>query len=714
MAYIIKKIWTPELTEVTDRLKRLNTSALVQSDGVVFKLDKSMLERLDGSARTLAEIRERSYGRPVYSIWYERERGYQVGNIGGGVVSEIRDVELVRSIRESDLREIIARSGNGCVLSAPHGTHFITPSGKHTTTFLRLADALYSYDSLDRVSFWLQEHFECIGGVILDVWPLASIVLKTQQLLDKFVPFECFREHIANNATMAEKVLKKLARRMSSKPTILYLVGISSTGTFLRLAKNLHNELGIIHSCRFLSVFGFNNTPPEVPCLVRLESDLEWYDANEGCKWCKDPSLRSTYRIDPKYYYPRKYQEQSLSVSKKLLCQENDIPTKSYEFLLKYGETPGVLKFHKDDPNDDVANLLGHPRFVKELSAACDNIEKPRGPPGIIICPPHPAGDAIVEELSRRWPNAKKPVRKHSLFDVTERELGDIRNSAHVLVVDDVAITGTRLTQYLRAFREQIITSEDTKQITFFPLLLRMDSEAAKRRLMDGFSNHVGMNIAFTCLYELVIPNWSIRPECPWCDEQRILDLRAPVEFDDPPWASARRAALANHGVGISEEPLMFEPFAKPPTVGQGSPLAPEGTTAKAMLFIVSHVLQLMRSNQKEPLGSDDFLHRFVLFWSGSGKDKHDLVNRFQEPMIQSAFLRATKPGEWSRTTDEIGMANAATKLEQGQSDALIGELILFLLRRNSSVPVPNKVVQRALRAHKDQTVKALLRVRNQ
>lgn len=724
MVPIIKKIWSDEITELTDRLKRIISSDRANAKYFVFKCSQTLLENIKADDRAVGEIVDRSQGKPAYTLhFHTSSNDYVLHQISKNSIRVIKNNELLEEIRSYDLKEVIDSTNGDCFIDAPDNAHFVTPSGKHTTRFLRLSNALYSYNALDRISFWLQLYVARSSAVIIDTWPLSSIILRALQLLNSNIPFDCFPEHVKSNDIAAVSMLNKFARRIKDDGPVLVLVGISSSGEFFKAMPELFERSNISNSLHQLSIYGFRNTPDNVNLMSRLDIDIVWYEQAD-CNYCISDDRKTCYQIDSKYYYPRKYEEKPIRFAKHLLQDEDrSNKSKASAFIHKYGKKQGVLLVHKDDPNDgvtprhhafyiDVPILLSLDYFIEELNAVTHSIEKKSGMPDIVISPPHDAARLIQSHLRTRWPNTAF-LLCHNLRMISKGDLEQFNNAKHICFVDDVFISGSRIEGYLRGLREELGSQSipGLRVVSWFPLILRPPRDTDVVRIKDSLSGHEShwKNVLYY-VHKVILPDWSSAGECPWCEEARVLDRFIGPLWDEPRWYKERNLHLKNVAQGIGVNPIFVEPFSEHKTLGAGSALGDEGLNEMQILFLLANGLQKLRYGSKPSLGKDDLLYRYVLFWETHPEDeKSGTFNRYSEPLIQSCFLRAVKLEEWSRTIWRNDSTILQKKIDAGNCNELIGETILFYLRHGGNWKMTKSNVDKAISIFNDEAVALLM-----
>lgn len=722
MAILIKKIWGDEITELTDRIKRIKSTDKLSSKYFVFKCSIELSKKLKIDFRSRKEIIERLLDKPVFLLQFDKLKNTHILLlVTKDNVTIYINAEILNEIRYADLCEVIYNTQGDCLHNAPNDFHFITPSGKHTTRFLRLTDAIYSYNALDRISFWLLPLVANSSAVLIDTWSLSAIITHTLHRLGLDLPFDCFHEHINKRETGALVVLNKLSRRITSNNPVLVIVGLSSSGSFFRALPSVLKKSSIPNELKTLSIYGFKNTPSDVDLLARLNIEIEWFSESE-CIYCLSENQKTTYQIDRKYYYPRIYSEKPVRFTTLLLSDESNAESSSVVFIKKYGSIPGVLVVHKDDQNDgmtprhhafdiNVSRLIQEEKFRKELFSTISKIERRANVPKIVVSPPHKAAKDIISVIQMRWPEATY-IHSTDLSDLSDIDKNFFKEATHICFIDDGLISGSRIEVYLRNLRENFDFNYlgKLKNVSWFPLILRPPSEAVIKSLKDSLSGHSQWNNGLYFIYKVFLPDWSGVNECPWCIEKEILDKFVGPLWADPIWYKKRRDLLNQSNKGITQNSLFVEPFSEHKTLGAGSPLADVGFLEMQLLFLITTGLQVLRNRKSETLGKDDLLYKYSLFWQKSHLDPQcGTFERFSEPLIQSCFLRAVKMNEWAREILSVENDFLEKKIKSGKSNELIGEFLLFYLRLNQKAIIQESTVNKIRAIADDEAISNLL-----
>lgn len=718
---IIKKIWTPHVADLIDRLKRIDSGAQISAPYFVFKVSDKLRAHLAKDENSRSQVVSRYPDKTVYILEYDKAIAkHKIHVVQQGKLKVSADEKLLKDIREFDLLEVIYRTSGDCIIDAPDGTHFITPSEKHTKRFLRLADALHSYDALDRISYWLQAEMNGVAGIVIDTWSLASIILGSQLLLGEGgrAPFDCFRRHIKNDEVEAEKVLSKLANRMVGDGPLLCLVSVSSSGSFFNAFENLVKNSAIRNPTKVLSLYKLRDTPQKIEALATLDFPLDWFNEPD-CTYCAGGET-TIYQIDPKFYYPRQHQEEPIKFSKSLLQDDSKKKkSRASRFIHGYGKLPGVLRVHRDDPNDginprhhafyiDVATLLKHDAFKQEVCSALKEVKSADGEAVVVVTPPHKAG-GLLANIASNFLGAKY-ISHQNLRNLPAEDKELIRSAYHLIFLDDVLITGTRITRYLTALREEFSRDElrSLKTVTWSPIIAR-PSHRKKIDSIEGCLREHPWKNKLTYLYETVLPEWVGDKSCPWCQEAAVFEKEVQVLFEEPSWYQERRDNLIyGKEDGLSENPLLLLPGAERKNVGSGSPIADEGSNEMQVLFLLATALQNLRNDSQNPLGPSLF-RSCVLSMFGEGNDM-DVFQRYSEALFQAAFLRTVKKEEWDRHVKSKGVEHLANLISGGSPNGvLLGESILFLHRLTFARALPDGFKKALKDLEHDEAVKQLV-----
>lgn len=708
---VIKKIWSDSPVELIDKLKRTKSSVLNSASYIVFKASDSLVTTIRSDQSHRLQILDRSAGLDVYLLCFDKGlKGHVLYRVIQSGLESRADKGLLEEVRSEDLSQVIQATSGDCIIEAPPGVHFVTPSNKHTVRFLRLADALHSYNALDRISYWLQPAMIEAGAVLVDSWSLSSIVLRCQQLLGIDIPFDAFRQHIAKDERGALETIKKLESKITTPGDILVLISISSSGMFAERVRSLIDASNISNKAVFLSLYKIKTAPQTVSSLSELDIEMPWQEEVD-CAYCHGEDRRSIHLIDPKFYYPREYKEETINFAARLVC-DTDGRSETARFIDRFGAEEGVLRVHRDDPNDgraarhhafyiDVDRLLSVKEFRDLVINKMESLARAKGAPEVAIIPPHAVGQTL-ESLARDvWKS--KVIISPNLKELDEKERGAITSSKHICVFDDAVVTGSRYTAYVRSLRESFGEKElqQVGNVTWFSLLMRPECPQDLVVLKSKLSKHSWKD-EITWIFKIFLPNINETEDCPWCREIEIYAQEVGAIFEEPDWYRDRRdVVLQDRQNGVTKSGLFVLPGIESKTLGCSSPLAPEGTTSMQLMFLIAHGLQLLRHDASKQLGRG-FLGRTVL-------DSRGVFERFSEPLIQSVFLRLVKCSEWDRQFVANGLQYLAQNVQDNGGIDTLGELLLYLHRCGHNNGLPPEMVEALAEWAGDPVIAALV-----
>jgi hypothetical protein len=255
------------------------------------------------------------------------------------------------------------------------------------------------------------------------------------------------------------------------------------------------------------------------------------------------------------------------------------------------------------------------------------------------------------------------------------RELDEL---AAILVLDDVSVSGNRLTRYQRSLRDLGFAG----QIHYLVGLARPqkveDWEDRTKKLRYRDSGRPQNTLNYVEI--IVLPDWDEKL-CPWCAEQKLYGDIVFKEGELPPFLARRAAKLADTTAGLKG----FEIFAchLPEfefRLGQNSIFAPADCTPTAVFAAVSSALQRLRT---DPDAARTLNRRLYPQRNCICTDDY-LGNSFTDPILRASFLRGAHRHELEKMSaeDEMKRGNAAKRVlldAQPIEHALAVELLLAI-----------------------------------
>lgn len=222
------------------------------------------------------------------------------------------DREVLIRCREVELASLI---DNGRALWRPEHYHYRLPSGRHSGSFVRLADVVRTTRDADVLAWWLLGDVEDGAGVVIDTSTIVPIVLALRsQCAASGVQLGEMQSLRSYPATLSE--FAKAIREVSvHNAPVLALLSVSSTGT---LRQRLSTALRSMVDDRwrlhvFVDKLGTGATDfdeslgdlvgnsctwfcPEVEDIHRNESTAA------SCSLCKSDTRARVVQIDPRSF----------------------------------------------------------------------------------------------------------------------------------------------------------------------------------------------------------------------------------------------------------------------------------------------------------------------------------------------------------------------------------------------------------------------------
>lgn len=692
---IIKKLWSTDASDFVQKLKRIREIELDECSSVILKVQPEFIEILSNSdpdrAQAIARIKEKPLFLLTLSDHNFEHMVYRVEK--DSVPRVTADADALTSIRNEDLKQVLARSGDDAILVAPSGTHYVTPSNKHTERFIRFSDMMRSYGAIDRVSYWLAPFIDDNTYVVADHWDLSSVILQAQLIRkSKPVRFSSFNHSVSRNRLEVEQLFYRIRDENQLGTKILFLVGVSSSGQFFSdLSAMVQDHPLRDDDVSYLSVYKFANTPDSVNALGELDLDISWYPA-DACELCNSGKNVRKQIIDDHFHYPRPNPPNLVTMPKKYFVQgkNDDVDTHLKNFIKEAGLIPEALCVHRDDPNDgrnprhhayyvDISVLLESAGFRRSFKDYLLNILE-NDVPDLIVIPPHQAGDKLAEIAEECW--SGKIIRSHNLEDASFQNNQEIKN---LLILDDVVISGRRLDTYNRFLRESNQFSK-IERIFFVVLLARPESEEKWDNLKQAITVGHHWQSQLCSFRTLYLPNYGFG-DCPWCREWRVLS-NLEIPFSPPLYFSDRLVVLGDTTTGITSNPFFLLPETKPAVLGDGSPLAEPGSSEIQTLFSVCAGLQQMRFDQNDK-------HSLRRLYNLSGSlDPENNLTRYSEPVIVTSLLKAAEFGDWPDHAPQVFAEKINSTIDDTTFRHLLGEALLFFQVNNMNVDLNESVVK--------------------
>lgn len=580
-----------------------------------------------------------------------------------GLIVSGDEAGRLSELQQRDLQWLLADAADGCIYAATRRYHFVAPSGNHCSVFVRVADALRSKDGIERVAFWLQPHLYRTSAVLCDTYGIFSPILHALQRLGSRAPFDCIRKHPLRDRAGTRSVLEGLLGALPRGGTLSYVISISSTGQHLEILSE--HLLALNRSdvtLKAVSLYGMSECPRDLDVLCRLPLDSKSQPAGT-CTLCDQDSR--PLRLDSALYLLRQTEEQGIPL-------KADEFERARPFVDRYRGL-GAISVHRNNANDnrhhafyiDVLRLLQSESFVSLLETKVRAAQAA----DLIVTPTHMVG-VELGRLASNWLGVPHIADDRLIAgDMRPADRQALERAQHLLVIDDVLITGSRMSVYnnsLRRFHGPFET------IRFLVGVARLESGDQLTRQRRSLTMNHPWHAELDAVETIYLPHWDAS-KCPWCRESDWLrDVAGASDFP-PEWLTQRMARLAEIERGILENPFLLMPGLDFTPLGNGSVVAAEGASAVETLFAVAAGLQELRHAPE----ARRLFPRFPLFQIFGLNN----FTNYSEALIRASLLRALTIDELGESAqDDVGRVLCRCIGEQGQIE-MTGEVLLAVAR---------------------------------
>ena len=688
----------PEDADLSSIAIELHTSLrprLLSADLILLRFPTWTMRQPEPTERERIGISRIADRFPSASIRILSSDNYQhmVGeNLSGTYEKDFQFKEPVQAflddLRSEELRHTIRRSD--ALLSTTPQYVFRLPSRVFSEHFIRVGNIQTNRHNLDLIFFWMLPHLNDVRGILVDTWSIGSIALNCSRLLSRYdhankdrVRVEMRNSYVDGRAETRSE-LEQLARRVSYEFTapFLSLFSAAMTGESLKNIASAHSTGGCPSELlRFLVLFRLGDNQIKinqkaVPELCNLSADLSTGFAKDN------GAERTTIEIDRTTYFPVFVKEKEVRLVK-------DLASKNREFFDSY-RLSNAIRIHADSKVGgqkyqhhgiylDVKAMVTEERFVERLQTILKELERP---PKIILIPPHDAGEALAQDVSKYFADGsgnQPRIVTHldlnlpggagvndadrALILGVHAQLRAYTENDAIMVLDDVVTTGSRLSTYQKRLRDVGYKG----QIHYLVGVQRMPSAGEWTELAGSLSaNNFGPQHTAKFVEEVVLPNWD-EHDCPLCIESRLLDqviTDGAIELSE--W-TLKRAQLLRKSVenGLTENVFYQPENTTPLRLTPNSYFTEENAPQSVVLGAVAAAIQELREHNdtQKRLDSKGFPVRTVL----AVKE----LDRYSDGILRAAILRSLTPKELRRSTNdkEIQLTNWAKKLLTSKED---------------------------------------------
>jgi hypothetical protein len=695
--------------DLADALYNRYRGDLGSASLVVIRLPvDAQLPNDDVLRRDFAPVFARVPNLPIHALGSRNFRHHLSANLNELVapaMPESRVNDAVVRIRDAELRHFAV--GSRAVLRTTGPRIFRAPSKKYCRAFLRVGNVQTSREALDAYFFWLLPSLETCKTLLTDTWTISSIALNAARLLARYSPQTHTRCEVdmlpqyhdgGQDVIHATKVI--LQRSVIREGNLQILISASMSGNLARRLRHTITELGMpMPKFRFSTLYRLGPAL-EGECLCDASTGLggatfECFD-EPPADALSNPVVID---IDPQTYFPLRVECVEISISRRNADGPRD-------FWDAYRNT-GLACVHRDSITGgqfqrhhgiylDVSAILSQPRFIGKVGQWLESIPSC---PALVISPPHQAGNAMAQLLRQELAGKfEKVVSVISHPDLRSHEVGEaghedlfnrlrsLRDEDSIVIVDDVSITGRRLSRFQMSLRELGYRGQ-----IHYAIGVARPSQASdwdKRVRQLRFRQAPGLPSHTVHPFEkLVLPDWD-RPDCPWCLEQTLLRRLSNERGELPRQLSERAVRLQKAAV---EAPMIDDAFllpegAEPFRLTPNSIFCNEPASQADMIGVISSCLQGMRTDSAD----QGYLSALFPEMRVLHSDNY-LGGQFNDSIIRAALLRCSKhcelehpqaDGEKRRHDLAAGLVNN----DDADIHNLVYEIVLAIAQRKLPV----------------------------
>ena len=226
---------------------------------------------------------------------------------------EPTDVEgVLCSARAVEIEALLRRRN---AIWTPQDYHYRLPSGEHTDTFIRVADAIHEPQDAYAIACWISSRIEDGVGVVVDTGGLTPVVIQLEALLSRFDstigPTAILAAYPSGRPTIRRTVENA---RSDLTPRVLAIISVTSTGT---LQNTLLDELdraaesdGIDYTLDLIVDRVATNQQLRQFAPDGTVKSVSWFnlpktvgtDSSGSCQHCSSPDKAPVVAVDPRTY----------------------------------------------------------------------------------------------------------------------------------------------------------------------------------------------------------------------------------------------------------------------------------------------------------------------------------------------------------------------------------------------------------------------------
>jgi hypothetical protein len=575
---------------------------------------------------------------------------------------------LLRAARHAEVRAMLSWSDG---VWMPAGFHFILPSGEHSKSFVRVADALTDLANVERLVDWFAHLVRRRTFVFADTATILPLLQGLEiRAMQAFPDCEVVKRILPLYDLPPERVAVRFAeldawnrRGDAEASSIVAIISVHSSGGYLQRFREALAECESRPCVHFVIICNTGDTLDE-DALCQIET------GRHNVAEC-DPNSKAI-EVDQKRFTTRVLVDVEVSPLPK------NVDVAERRTLLEDIDRHAALRVHVEraERGDHVAAYLSTPRLLKSrVFSSKANYELFRTiagwQPDLALVPQHTASRSVVDWLqSHGIQNAIEiPIRGECSQDILDK-IGSAKN---ILLSDDCVITSHTMRSMLEAVqRHKAAVADHSYAVRGFVLVDR----TAHEKTWLGLSNRFNVDFVkgLTSGWQLPLPDYGAadRGSCPWCIERSFLSearLRSHGSARD---YIEQRIARLDAVEGLESNIFMLSEVCSNTdiTARRTSPKSYMGDISDVGAYVfAATMVQTVRRQWEKTL--DQFHKRHVIGFSGP-------LRYYTDPVIAAALLRAIAASEsWSAETG-AELTSALHDINHANQHAVLAAEIIF------------------------------------
>jgi hypothetical protein len=264
---------------------------------------------LVSQARDLADLVSSRSARAVRVGFVLFPIGEDASIVWGTGATEVgKERALLARARAAELMYLL-KSGGG--IWRPIGYHYALPSGVHSRSFIRLADAFKRPRDPVALATWLHRELQPGIAIVTDsptLMPLTAALEAAMRSSQLGAPQIVMLSDYPSNHFEVEHAVADI----EGAEHVVGIVSVSSTGTTVRRIATALDRGQISHTLDTLVARGSapafalptGQDPPARKAWVAVGDDADIYARHEECQLCREPDSARIVYIDPRSFEP--------------------------------------------------------------------------------------------------------------------------------------------------------------------------------------------------------------------------------------------------------------------------------------------------------------------------------------------------------------------------------------------------------------------------